>query len=153
MRFLSLVKTKPQQRVTDLRADELQQRGVDGQQLNVCADGGLVERAGFAVQLVQAHLADSVATAEAYGPPHRLLERLRADGTQQELGPLRRLDGHRHRNGLHVRAKALPRASHETKQQQQSRRFHWNQKEFVNNNHNESGNVLTSWRLITQCRT
>lgn len=49
------------------------------------------------MQLVQAHLADGVAAAEADGPPYRLLERLRADGTQQELGPLRRLDRHRRR--------------------------------------------------------
>lgn len=80
-----------------LSAHELQQGRVDGQLLDVGVDGRLVEGAGFAVQLVQAHLADGVAAAEADGSSHRLLERLRADGTQQEFGPLRRLDGHRHR--------------------------------------------------------
>lgn len=81
----------------DLSANKLQQGRVDRQLLDVGVDGRLVEGAGFAMQLVQAHLADSVAAAKADGPPHCLLERLRADGTQQELGPLWRLDRHRHR--------------------------------------------------------
>lgn len=82
---------------SDLSPDELQQGRVDRKLLDVGVDSRLVEGAGFAVQLVQAHLANGVAAAEADGSPHRLFERLRADGTQQELGPLRRLDRHRRR--------------------------------------------------------
>lgn len=79
---------------THLAANELQQGSVDGQLLDVRADGGLVERAGLAVQFVQAHFAHGVSAAQADGLAVALLEGLRADGTQQKLGPLRGLHGH-----------------------------------------------------------
>lgn len=62
--------------------------------LNVRADGRLVKWTGLTVQLVQAHFADGVSTAQADGPANSLLERLRADRAQQELCPLWRLHWH-----------------------------------------------------------
>lgn len=46
------------------------------------------------MQLVQAHLADRVSTAQADGPADSLLKCLCADRAQQELGPLWCLDWH-----------------------------------------------------------
>lgn len=79
---------------THLSSDQLQQGTVDGQQVNVCADGRLVEGAGLAVQLVQARLAHGVRAAQADGLVAAGVKLIVADGTGQELGPLGRL--HRH---------------------------------------------------------
>lgn len=46
------------------------------------------------MQLVQAHLADSVSTAQTDGPADSFFKRLRADWAQQELGPLGCLHWH-----------------------------------------------------------
>lgn len=46
------------------------------------------------MQLVEAHLADGVTAAQTDGPADALFKRLRADGAQQELGPLGRLHWH-----------------------------------------------------------
>lgn len=46
------------------------------------------------MQLVQAHLADSMSTAQADGPANSLFKRLRADWAQQELRPLWGLHWH-----------------------------------------------------------
>ena len=77
-----------------LSTNQLQQSGVDGELLDVGVDGGLVEGAGFAMQLVQAHLADGVAAAQTDGLADGLLERLGADRTQKEFRPLWSLYGH-----------------------------------------------------------
>lgn len=79
----------------DLSAHELQQRGVHGKELDVRADGGLVERASLAVQFIEAHLADGVAAAQTDGLPDRFVESLSADRAGEEIRPLWSL--HRHR--------------------------------------------------------
>lgn len=78
-----------------LSAHELQQRGVHGKELDVRADGGLVERASLAVQFIEAHLADGVAAAQTDGLPDRFVESLSADRAGEEIRPLWSL--HRHR--------------------------------------------------------
>lgn len=80
-----------------LSSHQLEQCKVDRKHVNVCVDGRLVERAGLAVQLIQAGLADRVGAAKADGLVHRLVKLVVADRTGQELRPLGRLHGHRGR--------------------------------------------------------
>lgn len=79
---------------TDLGSDQLQQGAVDGQQVDVGADGRLVEGAGLAVEFVQAGLAHGVGAAQADGLVAAAVELIVADGTGQELRPLGRLHWH-----------------------------------------------------------
>lgn len=79
---------------TYLSSDQLQQGAVDGQQVDVGADGRLVEGAGLAVQLVEAGLAHGVRAAQADGLVAAAVKLIVADGARQELRPLSRL--HRH---------------------------------------------------------
>lgn len=79
---------------THLSSDQLQQGAVDGQQVDVGADGRVVEGAGLAVQLVEARLTNRVGAAQADGLVATAVELIVADGAGQELRPLGRL--HRH---------------------------------------------------------
>lgn len=80
--------------MTHLSSDQLQQGAVDGQQVDVGADGRVIEGAGLAVQLVEASLTNRVGAAQADGLVATAVELIVADGAGQELRPLGRL--HRH---------------------------------------------------------
>lgn len=73
---------------------ELQQGRVDGQTLDVYADGGLVEGALFAVEVGQASLAYCVAAAQADGAPEGDVKCVATYWTRQELRPLWSLNWH-----------------------------------------------------------
>lgn len=77
-----------------LSSNQLEQGTVDRQQVDVCADGGLIEGAGLAVQLVQAGLTHCVRAAQTDGLVAAAVKLIVADGAGQELSPLGRL--HRH---------------------------------------------------------
>lgn len=83
----------PQSRA-HLRPHQQQQGAVDRQQLNVDADGGLVEGTCFTVQFVETRLTHGVRAAQADGFVSTSVELVQADGAGQELCPLRRLHGH-----------------------------------------------------------
>jgi len=70
---------------------------VEGQQVEVGGDGGLVEGARSAVQLVQTAVADGVAAAKADGPVAAAVKLMVAHRARQELRPLGSL--HRHPGG------------------------------------------------------
>lgn len=80
--------------LTHLSSDQLQQGAVDRQQVDVGADGRLVEGAGLAVQFVKAGLTHRVGAAQADGLVAAAVKLIVADGTGQELRPLGRLHWH-----------------------------------------------------------
>lgn len=75
-------------------ADQLEQRRVDRQALDVYADGGLVEGALLAVEVRQAGLAYRVAAAQTDGATEGYIKCIATYWTRQELRPLWSLNWH-----------------------------------------------------------
>lgn len=71
-----------------LSTHQLQQRWVHGKKLNVCVDSGLVKWASFAVEFIQAHLADSMATTQADGLSNCFVKSLSANWAGKKIRPL-----------------------------------------------------------------
>lgn len=84
----------PSSLLTHLSPNQLQQGTVDRQQVDIGADGCLIEGAGLAVQFVEAGLTHRVGAAQADGLVAAAVKLIVADGTGQELRPLGRLHWH-----------------------------------------------------------